>query len=47
VAARWRAAEERGTPILVTQAEPSSQPILLRLGFRRVGEIDVLVDDRR
>ena len=41
---RWRAAGRRGRHVLVTQSEPMSQPILLRLGFRVVGEISVLVD---
>ncbi len=44
VAARWDEAVRRGTPVLVTQSEPMSQPILGRLGFRVVGEIHVLVD---
>ena len=34
-----------GKPVLVTQSEPMSQPILTRLGFRVVGEIRVLVDE--
>ena len=33
-----------GRPLLITQSEPMSQPILLRLGFEVVGEIHVLVD---
>ena len=41
---RWRAAGRRGRHVLVTQSEPMSQPILLRLGFQVVGEISVLVD---
>jgi GNAT superfamily N-acetyltransferase len=44
VHARWRAAAARGRDILVTQSEPMSQPILLRLGFQAVGAITVLVD---
>jgi hypothetical protein len=39
VAARWRDAEERGTPLLVTQAGVMSRPILTRLGFREVGTV--------
>jgi predicted acetyltransferase len=45
VAARWRDAVERGTPLLVTQAGRMSQPILERIGFRRVCEIRILLDD--
>ncbi|HET7429554.1 MAG TPA: GNAT family N-acetyltransferase, partial [Gaiellales bacterium] len=41
---RWEEAAARGRDVLVTQSEPMSQPILLRLGFRVVGEITVLVD---
>ena len=41
---RWQDAGERGRSVLVTQSEPMSQPILLRLGFEVVGEISVLVD---
>lgn len=44
VAARWRDAVERGTPVLVTQAGPMSRPILARLGFREVCEIEILID---
>jgi ribosomal protein S18 acetylase RimI-like enzyme len=44
VAARWRDAAERGTPLVVTQAGPMSRPILTRLGFREVCEIRILVD---
>jgi hypothetical protein len=45
VAARWDEAVRLGKPVLVTQSEPMSQPILARLGFRTVGEIRVLVDE--
>jgi hypothetical protein len=45
VRARWDAAVERGTPVLVTQAGRMSAPILERLGFRRVAEIHQLVDE--
>jgi GNAT superfamily N-acetyltransferase len=44
VAARWRDAAARGTPLLVTQAGRMSRPILARLGFREVCEIRILVD---
>lgn len=45
VRARWDAAVERGTPALVTQAGAMSRPILERLGFRGVCEIQILLDD--
>ena len=45
VRARWEAAVERGTPVLVTQAGAMSAPILTRLGFRQVAEIHQLVDE--
>jgi hypothetical protein len=44
VAARWRDAVDRGTPVLVTQASPMSRPILQQLGFREVCEIRILLD---
>jgi GNAT superfamily N-acetyltransferase len=44
VAARWRAAVERGTPVLVVQAGKMSRPILERLGFETVATIRVMVD---
>lgn len=44
VAARWQAAVERGTPVLVVQAGKMSRPILERLGFERVATIRVLAD---
>ena len=44
VAARWRDAVARRTPLLVTQAGRMSRPILARLGFREVCEIRILVD---
>lgn len=44
VAARWRAAVERGTPLVVTQAGEMSRPILARLGFREVGTVRALRD---
>jgi hypothetical protein len=44
IAARWEDAVARGTPALVTQASPMSQPILERLGFEVVCEIRILLD---
>jgi len=44
VHARWRDAVGRGTPLLCTQAGKLSRPILERLGFERLGETRVLVD---
>jgi predicted GNAT family acetyltransferase len=44
VAARWRDAVARGTPVLVTQAGAMSRPILRRLGFREVCEIRIFLD---
>lgn len=47
VHARWEYAVARGTPALVTQADPStSYPILKRLGFEDVCEIRRLEDRR-
>lgn len=45
IRARWEFARDQGAPALLTQAGSMSQPILERLGFRRVGHIDMLVDD--
>jgi predicted N-acetyltransferase YhbS len=45
VRARWDAAVARGTPALVTQAGKMSRPILERLGFRTVCEIQGLLDE--
>jgi hypothetical protein len=44
VHARWRDAAARGTPLLCTQAGKMSRPILERLGFERLGRIQLLVD---
>jgi L-amino acid N-acyltransferase YncA len=45
VRARWDYAVARGTPALVTQAQPdSSYPILLHIGFEEVCEISRLED---
>jgi GNAT superfamily N-acetyltransferase len=43
--ARWREAVERGTPALTVQAGRMSMPILARLGFTKVGEVRMYVDD--
>jgi GNAT superfamily N-acetyltransferase len=45
VRARWDDAAERGTPALIVHAGRMSRPILERLGFQAVAEIDVLEDD--
>jgi GNAT superfamily N-acetyltransferase len=42
--ARWQEAVSRGTPALLTQAGAMSRPILERLGFERVGRIEMLLD---
>lgn len=44
VAERWRCVEHRGLKGLVTSANDQSGPILSRLGFERLGEIEVWVD---
>ena len=45
VRARWDYAVERGTPVLVTQANPAtSYPILKRLGFEDVCELTRVED---
>jgi hypothetical protein len=44
VDARWNEAAERGTPRLVVGAGAMSAPILLKLGFERIGAIRVLSD---
>ena len=41
---RWDDAVALGTPALITQGGAMSRPILERLGFERVGEVDVLLD---
>jgi hypothetical protein len=45
VRARWDAAVARGTPALVVNAGRMSRPILERLGFVAVAELDVLIGD--
>jgi GNAT superfamily N-acetyltransferase len=44
VAARWRTAVERGLPALVTTANHNSRPILERLGFERLGDVEIWID---
>jgi hypothetical protein len=44
VGARWDHAVAAGTPALVTQAGARSRPILERLGFEAVAEIEILLD---
>ena len=43
VHARWQAAVERGTPRLTVSAGPDSAPILIRLGFERIGTVKLMV----
>jgi hypothetical protein len=43
--ARWDDAAALGTPALITQGGSMSRPILERLGFERVGEVHMLIDD--
>jgi hypothetical protein len=43
--ARWDDAVALGTPALITQGGSMSRPILKRLGFERVGEVHMLLDD--
>ena len=43
--ARWDDAVSLGTPALITQGGSMSRPILERLGFERVGEVHMLLDD--
>ncbi|MHB8641544.1 MAG: GNAT family N-acetyltransferase [Gaiellaceae bacterium] len=43
--ARWDDAVALGTPALITQGGSLSRPILERLGFERVGEVHMLIDD--
>ena len=45
IRARWDDAVALGTPALITQGGPMSRPILERLGFDRVGEVHMLLDD--
>ena len=43
--ARWDEAVARSTPALITQGGPMSRPILERVGFERVGEVHMLMDE--
>ena len=43
--ARWDDAVALGTPALITQGGSMSRPILERMGFERIGEVHMLVDD--
>jgi hypothetical protein len=45
VRARWDEAVARRTPVLITQGGSMSRPILVRLGFQRVGHVHSLVDE--
>ena len=45
IRARWDEAVARGTPALITQGGSMSRPILERLGFERVGEVHMLLDE--
>jgi hypothetical protein len=45
IRARWDDAVALGTPALITQGGTMSRPILERLGFERVGEVHMLVDE--
>jgi GNAT superfamily N-acetyltransferase len=45
VRARWDEAVTRDTPALVTRAGAMSRPILERLGFELLGELELLDDD--
>jgi hypothetical protein len=45
VRARWDVAVARGTPVLVVNAGRMSRPILERLGFVAVADLDVLIGD--
>jgi len=47
IRARWNDAVALGTPALITQGGTMSRPILERLGFERVGEVHVLLDEFR
>lgn len=44
VAAAWDEAVRHGTPALVTYGGALSSPILMRLGFRKMGELVHLID---
>ncbi len=42
---RWDDAVALGTPALITQGGSMSRPILEQLGFERIGEVHMLIDD--
>ena len=44
IAARWEEGRRRGAPVLVTQAGSMSRPILRRLGFEEVVQIQIYLD---
>jgi len=44
IRARWDDAVALGTPALITQGGTMSRPILERLGFERVGEVHLMLD---
>jgi len=43
--ARWDEAASRGTPTLFTQGGSMSAPILQRVGFKKIGELTLLMDE--
>ena len=45
IRARWDDAVALGTPALIRQGGTMSRPILERLGFERVGEVHMLLDE--
>jgi GNAT superfamily N-acetyltransferase len=45
IRARWDDAAALGTPTLITQGGSMSRPILERLGFERIGEVHMLLDE--
>jgi hypothetical protein len=45
LAARFREAARQGPPVLLTQAGAMSRPILERLGFAKVAEVRILLDE--
>ena len=44
VAERFKEAERRGAPMLVTQAGSMSRPILQSLGFLEITKVQIFVD---
>jgi len=45
IRARWDDGVALGTPALITQGGTMSRPILERIGFERVGEVHMLLDE--